>query len=166
MELALMTKDDLMDGISEAYDESVEKLLSFVDELIKQRPLPCKSECGLGKILVIGEAAFDMQKAKGFCKKMGISSKRIEFCCDYNRLKNRGVGKYQYNDEYSLIIVGAVPHSMRDKGNYSNIITQMEQEDGFPPVVRAHNGNGLKLTLSIFKQIINNQLDNGCIRVA
>jgi len=27
MELALMTKDDLMNGISEAYDESVEKAL-------------------------------------------------------------------------------------------------------------------------------------------
>ena len=76
MELALMTKDDLINGISEAYDESVEKLLIFVEELIKQRPLPCKSECGLGKILVIGEAVFDMQKAKGFCKKLGRRKER------------------------------------------------------------------------------------------
>lgn len=75
------------------------------------------------------------------------------------------MGKYQYNDDYSLIIVGPIPHSMRGMGEYSSIIAKMEQEDGYPPVIRANNGNGLKLTVSMVKHIINDNVDNGCIAV-
>lgn len=163
MELALMTKDDLMDGIFAAYNDGIDKLRSYVEALKQQRMLSCKSAYGIGKILIIGESFLTAQQAKGFCRTKGISHTRLEFLSDYDRLKNKGIRKFQYNDNYSLIIVGPVPHSMRDKGDYTSIITQMEQEDGFPPVVRANNGNTLKLTLSVFKQIINSQLDNGCI---
>ena len=166
MELALMTKDDLMDELLEAYNDGMERLMTYVEALKEQRNVSCKSDCGSGKILVIGEALFNVQQAKGFCKSKGISAERVEFLCDYNRLKNKGIGKYQYNNDYSLIIVGPVPHSMRDKGDYSSIIAKMEQEDGYPPVVRANNGNCLKLTLSTFKQIINGQMGNGCIVAA
>jgi len=166
MELALMTKDDLMDEILAAYNDGIDKLKMYVESLKMQRHFPHQLELGSGKILILGESSIDMQQAKGFCKTVGISSGRIEFCCDYNRLKNRGIGKYQYNDDYSLIIVGPVPHSMKDKGEYSSIITKMEQDAGFPPIVRANNGHGLKLSLSGFKKIINEQLDNGCIIAA
>ena len=166
MELATMTKEDLMNEILAAYNGGTDRLMSYVESLKEQSIASCKSTNGFGKILIIGETALNEQQLKGFCKSKGISGDRVEFLCGYDRLKNRGVGKYQYNDDYSLIIVGPVPHSMRGMGEYSSIIAKMEQEDGCPPVARANNGNGLKLTLSMVKHIINDKLDNGCIAVA
>ena len=166
MELAIMTKDDLMDGIFAAYNGGIDRLMSYVEALKEQSKVSCKSTNGFGKILIIGETSLKEQQVKGFCKSKGISGDRIEFMCGYDRLKNRGVGKYQYNDDYSLIIVGPVPHSMSGMGEYSSIIAQMEQEEGYPPVARADNGHGLKLTLSMVKHIINDKLDDGCIAVA
>lgn len=166
MELAIMTKDDLIDGIFAAYNDGIERLMSYVEALKKQSKTSCKTTKGFGKILIIGETSLNEQQVKGFCKSKGISGDRIEFLCGYDRLKNRGVGKYQYNDDYSLIIVGPIPHSMRGMGEYSSIVAKMEQEDGYPPVARADNGHGLKLTLSMVKHIINDKLDDGCIAVA
>jgi len=56
----------------------------------------------------------------------------------------------QWQPTYSLIMVGPMPHSGSAKGDYSNIISALESEDGYPPVVRL-GSNGLKITKSDFK---------------
>ena len=47
-------------------------------------------------------------------------------------------------------MVGPMPHSGSGKGNYSSIISALESEEGYPPVVRL-GSNGLKITKSDFK---------------
>ena len=163
MELALMTKDDLVNGIKEAYCCSMERLKAYVEDMLQIKQV---SSGGLGKILVLGQAAIKQQQAIGYCKSLGIAKERLEFCCDYSSLKKHDIGRYQYNSNHSLIIVSAMPHSMKNKGSYSSSIAKMEQEPGFPPIVRASNGNSLKLSLSGFKQIIREKLDDGCIVAA
>ena len=58
--------------------------------------------------------------------------------------------KEYWQPTYSLLMVGPMPHSGSEKGEYSSIISALEAEDGFPPIVRL-GSNGLKITKSDFK---------------
>ena len=49
-----------------------------------------------------------------------------------------------------LLIVGPMPHSGSGKGGYGSVISALESEDGYPPVVRL-GSNGLKITKSDFR---------------
>ena len=47
----------------------------------------------------------------------------------------------RYSDKYSDIIIGATPHSMKNKGDFSSVITMIEN-------------NSLKITNSNFKELL------------
>ena len=83
-------------------------------------------------------------------KKLGIDKKRFEFYLDYEDAKTFNFRKMQWQPSYSLIMVGPMPHSGAGKGYGSSIISTLENEDGYPPVVRL-GSNSLKITKSDFK---------------
>lgn len=88
------------------------------------------------KILVIGESQIKLNVLKAIIKNLGIDFNRFEFCLDYNDAKSYHYEKLRYNSNYSLVLVGAMPHKTSGTGDFSSAIARMEQEDGFPPVVR------------------------------
>jgi len=103
-----------------------------------------------GKIIVIGYSDVKAEALLSVAKKLGIDKKRFEFYLDYEDAKTFNFRKMQWQPSYSLIMVGPMPHSGAGKGYGSSIISTLENEDGYPPVVRL-GSNSLKITKSDFK---------------
>ena len=114
------------------------------------------------KIIVIGASEQKENILTGIAKSLGISAKRLEFCLDYNAIKSFQFTKLQYNANYSLVLVGSMPHKTLGTGNFSSTIARMEQEDGFPPLLRVGN-NTLKITKTSFRKALEKALEDGQI---
>lgn len=115
------------------------------------------------KILVIGESQIKLNVLKAIIQNLGIDFKRFELCLDYNDTKNFNFNKLRYNSQYSLVLVGAMPHKTSGTGDFSSAIARMEQEDGFPPVVRFKD---LKITKTTLKEALQESLNAGYITAA
>ena len=132
-------------GMSELLDsnESVEKIID-------------------GTIIVIGQSDVDKEKLSAVAKNLGFEKSRFEFYLDYNDAKTFDFKKIQWSDKYSCILVGQMPHSGYAKGDFSSIITALEKQDGYPPVVRG-GVNGLKITKSSFKDALRCAIENNYV---
>lgn len=115
------------------------------------------------KIVVIGEAQVKENIINGIIKKLGINTNRVELYLDYNDAKRFNFNKLRYNPQYSLVLVSAMPHKTSGTGDFSSAIARMEQEDGFPPVVRFKD---LKITKTSLKEALQESLNAGYITAA
>ena len=93
---------------------------------------------------------------------MGISPDRAILHTDYHKVQKLNYHDMQYNDNYALILFGPVGHSARDKGMYGSIITALEQEDGYPPVLRLGE-NKLKISKTGLKNALKTAITEGYI---
>lgn len=103
-----------------------------------------------GKIVVIGQSDVKPEVLLSIAKQLGLDKKRFELYLEYEDAKNFNFQKMQWQPTYSLLMVGPMPHSGSSKGDYGSIISALESEDGYPPVVRLGT-NGLKITKSNFR---------------
>lgn len=62
----------------------------------------------------------------------------------------------QYNPNYRLVIVGPMPHSTTGKGESRSTISELENGNGYPKVIRL-GSNELKITKTNFKQALQEQ---------
>lgn len=103
-----------------------------------------------GKIVVIGQSDVKEDALLAVAKSLGINKSRFEFHLEYEDAKMFNFRKLQWAPTYSLVMVGPIPHSGAVKGDYSSIITAIESEEGYPPIVRLGSST-LKITKSDFK---------------
>ena len=103
-----------------------------------------------GKIVVIGQSDVRPEVLLSIAKQLGLDKKRFEFHLEYEDAKKYNFQKLQWQPTYSLIMVGPMPHSGSGKGEYGSIISALEAEEGYPPVVRL-GSNSLKITKSDFR---------------
>lgn len=103
-----------------------------------------------GKIVVVGQSDIKAKELLSIAGKLGLEKGRFELHLSYEDAKSYNFRKLQWQPTYSLVMVGPMPHSGSGKGNYSSIISALESEEGYPPVVRL-GSNGLKITKSDFK---------------
>ena len=75
---------------------------------------------------------------------------------DYKQIVSYPFSKLQYNPDYRLVIVGAMPHSTAGKGDSSSAIADMEKGNGYPKVIRL-GSNELKISKSNFKKALQEQ---------
>lgn len=106
-----------------------------------------------GKIVIIGQSEVGEDKLIAIAKNYGIEKSRLEFCLDYYDAKNYDFRKTQWSPEYTAILVGPMPHSGASKGDYGSVISALEQQDGYPPVIRM-GSNGLKITKTSFRSTL------------
>lgn len=104
-----------------------------------------------GKIVVVGQSDVKADVLLAILKNYGIDKNRVEMYLDYEDAKTLNFGRMQWNPDYSVIMVGPMPHSGNAKGDYNGIINALENEAGYPPVVRL-GSNSLKITKSDFKE--------------
>jgi hypothetical protein len=109
------------------------------------------------KILVLGDSKIKANDIFKTIQNCGIDKDRIELNLNY-KLDNLDIESLKYNFNYSLILIGPVPHSFKGKDSYSSIITRMEKEIGFPPVFRLNSTNELKITKTAIKETIQQAL--------
>ncbi|GKX30957.1 hypothetical protein SH1V18_34370 [Vallitalea longa] len=116
-----------------------------------------------GKILIFGDSMVKDKDILGCVKSLGISKERIEMHLGYTEAKKFNFKNLKYAPNYRLVMFGPVPHSGKGKSEYSSIITQVENEEGFPKVVRLTDGHSLKITKSSLKNALNKELEMGYI---
>lgn len=106
-----------------------------------------------GKVVVLGQSSISKTDMFVSAGKMGFDKSRFEFHLDYDEMKNMRIDNYKYKDCYCAILAGPMPHSGTGKGDFTSIITALENEEGYPPVIRMGE-NGLKITKSGFKKAL------------
>lgn len=133
-----------------------------LDSLLNMLGIVCNDSTSLpnrrGKIVIVGESEISKQQLEGIAKECGIEKSRLEFCLDYYEAKRFNFRKLQYNENYSAILVGPMPHSTWGKDDFSSVLSALEKSDGYPPVSRL-GSNCLKITKSNFKSILMDLLD-------
>ena len=116
----------------------------------------CDYDKERAKILIIGQSSISNGEAFSILKSMNIPKDRVELHLEYDDAKKFRWRSLRYSRNYSDIIVSSMPHSVEDKDEFSSIISRIEQEDGWPHLVRASANSQLKLTKSSLKEAIRN----------
>lgn len=153
---------DLEDVLRPALDEQLEEILTrlnrtgkleqFLDLLGMRDLLGGDFERPLdGKIIVIGQSEVPRETLAAVAKSMGFDKERFEFYLDYEDAKTFNFKKTQWSPSYSYILVGPMPHSGAAKGDYSSVITALEQDEGYPPIIRLGNSS-LKISKASFRE--------------
>ena len=117
------------------------------------------------KVLVVGNGLAKESEYRQQCKNGGISPENFEFYLDFEDGAKIDFDKYKDNPEYGGIIVGAMPHVGVSKGNYSSVIEYIENEPGFPKVVRGNDGGKLKLSVNGFYTAVLELFTSGALAV-
>lgn len=110
-----------------------------------------------GKIVVIGQCEINKDKLQAIGQNLGIDKNRFEFYLNYEDAKTYDFRKMQWSPNYSMVLVGQMPHSGTSKGDYSSIISAIECQEGYPPVVRIGT-SGLKITKTSFRHTLEHLL--------
>lgn len=116
-----------------------------------------------GKILIFGDSMVKDKDILGCVKSLGIPKDRVEVHLGYNEAKKYNFKNIKYAPNYRLVLFGPVPHSGKGKSEYSSIITQVKNEEGFPKVVRLSDGHSLKITKTILKNALIILIERGYI---
>lgn len=153
---------DLEDALRPALDEQLEEILTrlnrtgklelFLDLLGMRELLGADFDRPRdGKIIVIGHSEVPREMLAAVARSMGFSKDRFEFCLDYEDAKTFNFKKTQWSSIYSYILVGPMPHSGVSKGDYSSVISALERDDGYPPIIRLGNSS-LKISKASFRE--------------
>ena len=111
-----------------------------------------------GKIVVIGQSDVRAEVLLSVAAKLGLEKSRFDLHLEYEDAIKFNFRKMQWEPSYSAILVGPMPHSGTTKGDFSSIITAIENGEGYPPVIRL-GANSLKITKSDFKAKLQELLD-------
>lgn len=113
-------------------------------------------------IVILGESSIIANDILKTISKLGIPKDRVELHLEY-KPNGFNIDTLKYSINYSLVLVGPMPHSMEGKAEYTSIISRMEKETGFPPVKRLMAGNELKITKTSIKNAIGDVISRGII---
>lgn len=164
----------LADRVTERIIEklSVANRLGTLEELLKKWELgdiQFKSAYETyddGKIVILGDSRVQMNDLMKAIKQSGLDKDRFEFHLDYDKAQRFNYKKYEYNQNYRVILVGALPHSTHDKGNFGSPIEMMKKTPGFPRVIELKESNGsLKITSSNLKKELHALMEEAYIAV-
>lgn len=117
-----------------------------------------------GDIYILGDLSIRDNIVYQIFKDLSIDVNRVKIVKGYDEFKSYNFNRFQYDTSVRLIFVGSMPHSTRDKGEYSSVIAKMEREEGFPKIVRLGTEGSLKVTKTnlkeaVIKEIESNYLD-------
>lgn len=143
-ELYIANRFGTLEEVLKKYDLEEEK------EVVSSYYLPNS------KVLIIGAVNSNKNDIYKTFKKIGISSDRVEIFEDYEKLTGFDVERLRYNTKYSDILVCAVPHKMKNIGDYPDMISMIEHNQAeFPLLNKITNEVGeLRFSISGLKKAI------------
>lgn len=101
-----------------------------------------------------------------FSKSYGLSKDRVELALDYNEAEKYQYKKVHYNPNYRLVLFGPVPHSIKGNSGSSSILSKMENEEGYPKVIRLTDSNNkLKITKTNLKMVLQKEIAQEYIEI-
>lgn len=112
----------------------------------------------IAKILVIGQTQTSIVDLKRVIKKFknfGIDEDRFEFVLNYEDSKNYPMESLRYNQKYSDIFIGPIPHKTNGMGDCSSILAKIKKNPGeYPKMTELKDSNGLKITKNSFEEAL------------
>ena len=148
--LTMLNRKERTDGGRGSQLDELLELLGITDPYPQNEFVSFKT----GMIVVLGASEVDEIHLTGIAKDFGLPKKRLEFCLHYDDLKSYDFNKLQWKPEkYSLVLVGQMPHKTEGTDRFSSAIARMEQEEGFPPVLRCGT-SGLKISKTSFREAL------------
>lgn len=148
---------ELLPAITKANrEDSLEDLLSSLgmSDLLGGTTNPYEEHV-LGKVIVLGASAVNVDKLRSTAKKAGFDPNRFEFHLDYNRLKHFDFGKVRDTMGYVAIFAGPMPHKTPGAEEASSFLARVENNpDGYPTLIKLKAGNDLKITNNSFKHAL------------
>lgn len=113
-----------------------------------------------GEIYILGDLSIKDDVVYGIFKDLSIDVSRVKILKEYEKLTNYNFNNFQYSTSVSLIIAGPTPHSAVGKGDYSSIIARMEQEEGFPKIIRLYAGDKWKITKANLREAVTREIES------
>ncbi|WP_293847107.1 hypothetical protein [uncultured Parolsenella sp.] len=148
---------ELLPAITKANrEDTLEDLLSSLgmEDLLGDN-IESREDLILGKVIVLGASAVNVEKLRSTAKKMGFDPKRFEFQLDYSRLKHFNFGKVRNTMGYVAIFAGPMPHKTPGAEEASSFLARVESNpDGYPPLIKLQASNDLKITNNSFKHAL------------
>lgn len=136
-------------------NEQLESFLETIGCLEFVKPHSSYYTYKSGTIVVVGHSDVNKDILLGVAKKLGLDKNRFEMHLEYDDAKKFQYSKMQWAPTYSLVIVGPQGHSSVEKSHYGSAIAKMEQEEGYPPVLRSGRNNELaSISKSYFKELL------------
>lgn len=114
-----------------------------------------------GKIIIFGASQISEKDIYGVLKTLNIPKEKVELHLGYSDSKSYNFRNLQYNPNYRLILFGPIPHSVESKEDYSSVISNLENTEGYPKVIRLTDKHQLKITKSGLKNVIEEQIRIG-----
>lgn len=114
-----------------------------------------------GKILVIGGSNVRRSDLEITINKIGLDKSRFEWVLNYAEAKKYPYRSLQYNENYSAIIVGPVPHKCCYETDCASVLTAIQSEPGYPPVLKLEKGTKLAITKDNFTKALKELKERG-----
>lgn len=107
---------------------------------------------------IIGDTSVNRQTMEKIASNYGFSKNQLDFK-SYDEIKNRGVDKYiqshRYSQRVAAIIVGPVPHKVKDMKGHSSLIEALKNTQGAPFTIEAKDKTGkLRISKSSFETAV------------
>ncbi len=118
-----------------------------------------------GNILIFGDSNVKENVIYQIFEEHGIDKSRVKLYLGYNEYKNFDFKRLSYRPENRLILFGPIPHSTRGRGNYSSVINMIENEEGFPKVIRLTANKNLKITRNSLNEVVQEEVRTGFLKI-
>lgn len=112
-----------------------------------------------GKIILFGDTQIKVKDIHGCLKQLKIDKNRFEYV-PYTDIRNYNFRNLEYNSNYSLILLGAMPHSARGMGDTNNALEWLNNNKNVAKTIRLEN---LKVTKTGLKKTLKEQIQIGYI---
>ena len=99
-----------------------------------------------GKIIVLGGSECPERRLIGVAKELGFNKNRFEFCLNYEDAVKYNYRKLRNDAKYSVVLAGPIPHKATGTGEYESLLSALENEPGYPKVIRLTANQALKIT--------------------
>ena len=135
---------------------NLEEVLRRYDYIIEEKNVESSYYSSDAKILILGELNSKLNDIENTFKKFGIGKDKFEVITDYEKLTNFNPAKLKNEMRYSDILVCAMPHKMKNIGDYPDLISMIERnQEEYPLLNRITNENGeLKFSINGLKNAI------------
>ncbi|HOJ45283.1 MAG TPA: hypothetical protein PK340_04580 [Bacilli bacterium] len=112
-----------------------------------------------GKILIVGQSLLDIQDMEKVAYELGLPKGIIDYSNGgYDKLKGTSLSHIKTNPGRFLgIVLGPMPHKIKDLGDYASLSSKLRSEPGFPFTVEATPltiGKNLKITKTSLKSAL------------
>ena len=101
------------------------------------------------KILILGAVTSKKNDIEKTFKNIGIPPSRVEIIEDYEKLPGFNVEKLRNSTRYSDILVCAMPHKMKNIGDYPDLISLIEHNQSEYPLLNRITNEAGELKFSI-----------------